>query len=68
MKDVDTEEVLVSNEISFGEKNYKYFPGYLHNDHKVKPLNIMLPKANVYIKSYNGQTKWMYFWLKMMTY
>ena len=26
--DVDTEKVLVSNKISFREKNYKYFIGY----------------------------------------
>ena len=25
-------EVLVSNKISFGEKNYKYFIGYLYNN------------------------------------
>ena len=30
-------------------------------DDKVKPLNIILPKTSVYIKSYDGQTKWMYF-------
>ena len=38
LKDVDTEKVLVSNKISFGEKNYKYFIGYLYNDQKVKPF------------------------------
>ena len=27
--DVDIEKVLVSNKLSFGEKNYKYFIGYL---------------------------------------
>ena len=27
--DVDIEKVLVSKKISFGEKNYKYFSGYL---------------------------------------
>ena len=27
--DVDTEKVLVPKKISFGEKNYKYFIGYL---------------------------------------
>ena len=27
----------------------------------MKPLHIMLPKASAYVKSYNGQTKWMYF-------
>ena len=35
LKDVDTEKVLVSNKISFGEKNYKYFISYLYNDYKV---------------------------------
>ena len=39
LKDVDIEKVLVSNKISCGEKNYKYFIGYLHNDHNVKPLH-----------------------------
>ena len=47
--------------ISSGEKNYKYFIGYLYNYDKVKPLHIMLPKTSVYIKSYDGLTKWMYF-------
>ena len=28
-------EILVSDNISSGEKNYKYFIGYLYNDHKV---------------------------------
>ena len=35
LKDVDIEKVLVSNKIPFGEKNYKYFIGYLYNDNKV---------------------------------
>ena len=33
----------------------------MHNDHKVKPLHIMLPKTSPYVKSYDGQTKWVYF-------
>ena len=24
-------------------------------------MNIILPKTNAYVKSYDGQTKWMYF-------
>ena len=60
-KGVNIEKVLVSNKISFREKNYKYFIGYLYNDDKVKPLHIMLPKRSAYAKSYDGQTKWMYF-------
>ena len=61
MGDVDIKNVLVSNKISFGEKNYKYFIGYLYNDNKVQTLHIMLPKTSAYVKSYDGQTKWMYF-------
>ena len=32
LKDVDIEKALVSNKVSAGEKNYKYFIGYLYND------------------------------------
>ena len=63
MGDVDIEKVLVSNKISFDEKKYKYFIGYLFNGNKVKPLNIMLPDTSAYVKSYNGQTKWMMYFL-----
>ena len=41
-------------------KNYKHFIGNLYNDHKVKPLHIMLPKMSAYLKGYDGQNKWMY--------
>ena len=64
LKDLDIENVLVSNKISFDKKNYKYFTGYLHNDYTVKPLNIMLPKTSAYVKSYDGETKWMYFFIE----
>ena len=42
-------------------KNYKYFISYLYNDSKLKSSHIMLPKTSAYIKSYDGQTKWIYF-------
>ena len=59
--DVDIEKVLVSNKISFGKKKrYKHFIGYLYNGNEVKPLNKILSKTSAYVKSYNGQTKWMY--------
>ena len=61
LRDVDIGKVLASNKISLGEKNYKYFIDFLYNDHKVKPLHIMLPKTSIYVKSYEGQAKWMYF-------
>ena len=57
-KDVDIERVLLSNKISFGEKNYKYFIGYLYNYNEVKPNKlVMLPKTSSYVKRYYGQTK-----------
>ena len=56
LRDIEIEKVLVSNKISFGEKNYKYFIGYLYNDDKVKPLHIMLPKISTYVKDYDGKT------------
>ena len=59
--DEDIEKVLVSNKVSFGGKNYKCFIGYLYDNHKVKPLHKMLFKTTAYVKSYDGQTKWMYF-------
>ena len=54
--------ILVYNKTTFGnkkkkKKSYKYFTGYLYNDHKVKQLHIMLPKTCAFIKSYDRQTK-----------
>ena len=53
--------MLVAYKISFGEKNYKYFIGYWYNCNQVKPLHIMVSKTGSYLRSYDGQTKWMYF-------
>ena len=61
LKVVDIEKVLVFRKDFSGDKNHKYFIGYLYNDHIVKPLDIMLPKTRTYVKIYDGQTKWMYF-------
>ena len=61
LTDIDIDKVLVSNKISFSNKNYKYFIDYLNNDHKVRPLHIILHKTSAYVKNYDGQTKWMCF-------
>ena len=58
---LDIGKLLVSIKISFGEKNYKYFVGCVYNYNRIKPLHIMLLKTNAYVKSYDGQIKWMYF-------
>ena len=60
LRDVDIKKVLVSNKISSGEKNDKYFIRYLYNDDKVKSLNVMFPKTSTYAKSYDEQTKLMF--------
>ena len=57
LRDADIEKVLVSNNIYSGEKDCKYFVGYLYNDNKVKPLHIMLTKTSAYVKDYDRQTK-----------
>ena len=53
LRDVDIKKALVTNKISFGGKNYKYFIGYLYDNHKVKPLHIMLPKSTTCVKSFD---------------
>ena len=68
IEDRDVENASVSSKISAGEKSYKYFIGYLYDDNEIKPLHIMLPKTSAYVKSYDGQIKWMYFCLKIITY
>ena len=62
LEDVNIQNLLVSNKIFFCEKNYKYIIGCLYDDYKIKPLDTaVLPKTKAYLKSCNGQTKWMYF-------
>ena len=68
IEDRDVENASVSSKISAGEKSYKYFIGYLYDDNEIKPLHIMVPKTSAYVKSYDGQIKWMYFCLKIITY
>ena len=53
-EDLDIEKVLVSSKISFGQKNCKYFIGYMHDDSKFKTLHTILPKTSAYVKGYDG--------------
>ena len=53
--------MLISKKISSGEKDYKYFIGYVDDDYKIKPVHTMLSKTSAYVKSCDGETKWMYF-------
>ena len=58
------ESISIYLKFSFCEKNFRYFIGYLYNDNKVKLLHIVLPKTYAHVKSYDGQTKWMYFFIE----
>ena len=61
LEDVDINNALVCNKIFSGEESYKYFISYLQDDYKIKPFHIMLPITNMYLKSYDCQTKSMHF-------
>ena len=37
VEDVNINNILVSNKIFSGEKNNKYFTGYLYDDYEIKP-------------------------------
>ena len=43
LEDLDIDNILMSNKISSGENNHKFFIGYRDDDCKIKPLHIMLP-------------------------
>ena len=64
LEDLDINNVLVSNKISSGEKNYKYFIGFLSDDYKIKPVHTMPSKTSVHVKSYDCQTTLTYFLIK----
>ena len=51
-KDAHIDDLLISKKISFGEKNYIYFIAYMDYNYKTKPLHIMPPETNTYVKSY----------------
>ena len=53
---MDTDDILIPNKISSVEKKYQYFIGYMDDDHKIKPFNLILPKASAYVKSCDGET------------
>ena len=38
--------MLRCHKISYGEKNYKYFIGYMDDGHKIKSFSIILPKLS----------------------
>ena len=59
---IDINEILVSNKVSFGQKDFKYFIGYT-DAKKVRPLSIFLLKMNAYRRDFD-KTKYMSFSIK----
>ena len=66
LEDVDIDNRLLSSMVPSGEENHRYFTGFKDNDYKIKPLLIMLPKTNAYVRRCDGETKWMNFLIKDM--
>ena len=57
---VDLSEIVVSRRCKLNDTTYKYFCGYLNND-VIKPLCVILPKMNGYIKYFDDGGKNMSF-------
>ena len=54
LKDVDIDNLLISNKISSSKKNYKNFIGYIDSDYESKLFSIILSKTRAYLKSYGN--------------
>ena len=59
INNIDTNKTVVSNMVSFGKKDFKYFLGY-KDAKQVRPLYIFLPKMSTYIRNFD-ETKYMFF-------
>ena len=58
---VDLSKIVVSSRWKLNDKTYKYFCGYLDNDVIIKPLCVILPQMNGYIKYFDDGGKNMSF-------
>ena len=57
---VDLSKIIVSSRWKVNDTTYKYFCGYLNND-VIKPLCVILPQMNGYIKYFDNGGKNMSF-------
>ena len=60
---VTTDKIVVSDKFKHSEEGYKYFIGY-QEDEIAKPLCIILPQMNGYIKYFDNGGKNMSFLIK----
>ena len=58
---VDLSKIAVSSRWKLNDTTYKYFCGYLNNDGIIKPLCVILPQVNGYIKYFDDGGKNMSF-------
>ena len=58
---VDLSKIVVSSRWKLNDTTYKYFCGYLNNDDIIKPLCVILPQMNGYIKYFDDGGKNMSF-------
>ena len=65
---VDLSKIVVSSRWKLNDTTYKYFCGYLNNDttgsrfsERIKPLRVILPQVNGYIKYFDDGGKNMSF-------
>ena len=56
LESVDTNKIVVSDKFRHSEESFKYFIGY-QEDEIVKPLCIILPQMNAYIKYFESVGK-----------
>ena len=54
---VDLSKIVVSSRWKLNDTTYKYFCGYLNNDGIIKPLCVILPQVNGYIKYFDDSRK-----------
>ena len=57
---VNVDQIVVSDKFKHSEEGFKYFIGYQESE-IVKPLYIILPQMNGYIKYFENGGKNMYF-------
>ena len=62
--DVDINNMIVSNRVSFGKKSFKFSIGH-KSDRKARLLCIMLPKMSAYKRDFD-ETKYIFFLSKIM--
>ena len=51
IKDIDINEIVISNKICFGKQDFKYFIGYKVNK-KIKPLCIFCSRMSMYKRDF----------------